>query len=275
MLLSARFSRKENKMKKIAALILCLGVAFSFALTGFAETPTGSVPAEAPAANSGESVVSGVLNENFSWTLDKAAGLLTLSGNGEMPFISSEESGGTKVSSPWAKDSFFVRKVVVQEGITSISAGAFQDARSLAEVQLPSSLRIIGDSAFKGCLLLDDVQVPEGVELIDSSAFYGCKSLTKLGLPRSLHTISNQAFQQCDSLRYIYYTGSKPEWKNIAIDESLVSKSMVMVSINGESFMQSVTTYSNDPIFDATVYYESAFGEVNNEKNSWLARLFS
>jgi hypothetical protein len=191
-----------------------------------------------------------------------------------MPLFTAE-TDSNKITPPWNEVNVSIKKVIIEEGITSISEEAFLNDRSLTEVQFPSTVKLIGSKAFQGCTRLADVQIPEGVELIDSYAFYGCKSIVKLGLPKSLQMISHQAFQDCDNLAYIYYAGTKQEWKDLPADTSVIGRSTASVYMNGQGYTQTTIIYSNGPLLKAKVYYESAFGEINKEKNSsWLARLF-
>ncbi len=71
------------------------------------------------------------------------------------------------------------RRAILGEGITQISAEAFDVAYELEEIQLPSTLRQIGKGAFRYCSALKSIQLPEALERVEKEAFY-CSNLGKL-----------------------------------------------------------------------------------------------
>jgi len=86
-------------------------------------------------------------------------------------------------------------KVVVSEGITSISSKAFQHQTGLTEVQMPATLTAIDIDAFSGCTNLKSITFPENSELkeIKRSAFQDT-ALENIQLPESLEDLEIQAF---------------------------------------------------------------------------------
>ncbi len=89
-------------------------------------------------------------------------GVLTISGTGEVDAFSL----GLYRSS--------AKKIIVNEGITSIADSTFSNFTSLTEVTLPTSLTSIGDSAFSTCSELTSVIISGNVK-IGSMAFGSCK----------------------------------------------------------------------------------------------------
>ena len=98
-------------------------------------------------------------------------GVLTVSGEGEMP----DYSGTEEV--PWIAVWDSVRKIVIEEGITSIGKQSFSNFENLEEVVFPETLKIIGNGAFFECSSLAQVILPESVERLGTGAFAGCRSL--------------------------------------------------------------------------------------------------
>lgn len=98
-------------------------------------------------------------------------GVLTVSGEGEMP----DYSGTEEV--PWIAVRDSVRKIVIEEGITSIGKQSFSNFENLEEVVFPETLKIIGNGAFFECSSLAQVILPESVERLGTGAFAGCRSL--------------------------------------------------------------------------------------------------
>ncbi len=64
-----------------------------------------------------------------------------------------------------------LRKVVIEEGLTTIAERAFHGCDGLFEVWLPASASSIGDEAFGGCESLKTVSFAGPVEYVSASAF--------------------------------------------------------------------------------------------------------
>lgn len=98
--------------------------------------------------------------EDFSYSLDEE-GVLTLQGEGEMPVEFEIHRGICNK----------IRKVVIDEGITSVSnfLFVFCPSSSLTQLVIPGSLTEIGSQAFEGCSNLSEI------------AFSGEDNLTYIG----------------------------------------------------------------------------------------------
>ena len=116
--------------------------------------------------------------ETIFWEFDDQTGTLTISGTGEMI-----------KGSPWNEHRLAIKKVIIQEGITSISENAFQFLSYMTDISLPQSLRHIGYHAFFNCQSLTEIHLNEGLETIDHSAFDGCAELTTIILPDSIQEL--------------------------------------------------------------------------------------
>lgn len=126
-------------------------------------------------------------------------GVLTISGNGEMPNHSSRKDY------PWF-DLIYngeIRKIVIEEGVKSIGKRAFDcyvpyssDYWKLKEVYLPSTLEIIGEDAFWFHKGLCKVVFGNGLKKIDDCAFQGCISMKEIILPDHLEFIGKKAFER-------------------------------------------------------------------------------
>ena len=130
--------------------------------------------------------VSSGTTEHMTWVLDKY-GTLTIAGKGTMDrdFWAEEES---------------IKKVVIRQGITSVSDYAFYHCTDLTTVILPDSIKEIGDCAFYFCRELREVVIPDGMEKIGSYAFADCTSLTTIRIPESVREIGEYAFADCSAL---------------------------------------------------------------------------
>ena len=82
---------------------------------------------------------SGSCGTNAYWSLDKATGVLTITGKGAMSNY--VNTGYTSSQSPWIEYNYknYITSVVVSEGITSIGNDAFGWLPKLSAVSLPST----------------------------------------------------------------------------------------------------------------------------------------
>ncbi len=89
-------------------------------------------------------------------------GTLTISGSGPMEdyirsTVTIPPAEYEEISCPWYGIRDQIRRVVIEEGVTSIGAYAFFDCKNLREIALPSTLRSVGECAFTGCSSLASV----------------------------------------------------------------------------------------------------------------------
>ena len=144
--------------------------------------------ATAPAAL-GAQEMNGSCGESLTWTLQDDT--LTISGTGAMADYARDQA-------PWATQP--VKKVIVEEGVTSISENAFRFNSELEEAVLPSSLQTIGAGAFRQCFSLKTVTLKEGLRSIGAQAFHQCSKLQAITLPQSLEDLGKEAFNACELL---------------------------------------------------------------------------
>lgn len=124
-------------------------------------------------------------------------GVLTISGSGTMERIYDSTIQTT------------AKEVIIGEGITTISNGAFYGFSALKKATLPSTLTRISSSAFMNTGL-EEITIPAGVTYVDSGAFYGNTSLKKAtfkGVPTNLYPA---IFQNCTALEEIVFEVYSP-----------------------------------------------------------------
>ena len=141
---------------------------------------------------------------NVTWTLD-SAGLLTISGTGEMADYESKTdsaSGEEITTAPWGNQA---KTVVIEDGVTGIGAAAFYGCSGLTSVTMGSNVTSIGESAFCGCTGLTGIVLPGSVTSIGEYAFSNCESLTAIEIPAGVTTLGNSAFFGCDNLKEVRY----------------------------------------------------------------------
>lgn len=82
--------------------------------------------------------------------------------------------------------------VIISEGITSLSNGAFYGCKNIGSVSIPSTVRTISNNSFENSTL-EAVTIADGVVYVGVGAFKGCE-LTEVTIPNSIESIQHQAF---------------------------------------------------------------------------------
>ena len=134
---------------------------------------------------------SGSCGPNLKWELAND-GVLTITGEGEM----TDYSYSNRI--PWYGQ--HIKRIIIDDGVTTIGNEAFRLCSSLTSVTIPNSVTTIGNSAFSYCSHLTSVTIPNSVTTIGNSAFSDCSSLTSVTIGNSVTTICNDAFRGCSSL---------------------------------------------------------------------------
>ena len=143
---------------------------------------------------------SGSCGESVTWSLS-SDGTLALSGKGEMANYKSSDTA-PYYNAPWGSDALRlkIKRLVVNEGITSIGNFAFYLCSNLTSVSLPNSLKWIGYDVFSGCSSLTSLVIPDNVTYIDSDLCVFCSSLKTVKLPKRLMSCGGALFARCTSL---------------------------------------------------------------------------
>ena len=93
-----------------------------------------------------------------------------------------------------------LERVVIGNGLTSISKDTFQNCTALKSVVIGDFVATIGESAFNGCAALTDVTIGKGVQVISNYAFANCTALASIHIPDNVQTIGDRAFEGCTLL---------------------------------------------------------------------------
>jgi|GEM_PF-2430004 len=138
----------------------------------------------------------------LAWTYASDSKTLTITGVGAMQeFASSSEVA-------WKSVSAGVQRVVINEGVTTVSKYAFYGMPAMTEVVLPQTLTSIGDLSFAYCQKLTTVSIPESVTSIGTSAFEACGSLEAILVPGNVTKIGDRAFAFCYSMTSAVIVGA-------------------------------------------------------------------
>ena len=134
--------------------------------------------------------------DNLTWKLD-ADGTLNISGTGAMKDYDYFDN-----RSPVYGNSS-VKKVVIEDGVTSIGKYAFCNCTSLISITIPDSVTSIEFAAFNNCSSLTSITIPDSVTSIGKYAFEWCNKLSSITLSNNITSIGSSAFRGCTSLTSI------------------------------------------------------------------------
>ena len=162
--------------------------------------------------------------DNLTWILDDE-GVLTISGTGAM-------ASWNWKGSPWYANKDKIESVVIEDGVTSIGANAFDGCSGLTSITIPSSVTSIGEHAF-----------------------YGCSGLTSITIPNSVTSIGTSAFSGCSGLTRVIYLGIEERWNNLTIesDNDYCLKAAKIFHLH---------THANDLAFNATYHWYQCTDEA-------------
>ncbi len=237
---------------------------------------------EAPEVSEDEVTVErrGTCGEDLEWTITSDA-VLRITGTGEMENYNL--SGAIAIGSPpWYMDRTWIRKVIIEPGVSSIGYAAFFNCTLVEEIEIPDTVTKIGSAAFYnvgkmtslalpehiteiasdtfyGCSRLQTFTIPEGVKSIGNSAFYGCTRLETLILPEGVESIGDSAFYGCDSLNTLILPESVK-----SIGNSVFSSSLKYLTFTGDAPKFGEKAFNNKKL---TVRYQAA-------NTSWTEEIF-
>ena len=263
-----------KQWKRLAALSSAIVMAMA-TLTYFPSDTLQNIRWEISASAETTTVSQVWIEGNLTWTLYED-GTLTISGTGAMKSYRNDDSPAVQ-----KKDN--VKKVVIEDGVTSIGASAFYSCKSLTSITIPDSVTSIGFTAFYACSSLTSITIPgsvtsmersafefctglksvtisDGVTSIGESAFINCYSLTSITIPDSVTSIENYAFANCSNLTSITIPKSVTSIGNSAF-KNCSSLTSIMIP-------KSVTSIGKNAFKDCynlTVYLESGSTLTSND----------
>lgn len=215
-------------LKKLFSLLLCLALLCTLVACKDPEAPTPDVPSdpgsgfEDPAP---ELMASGSINGcTLTWELYDD-GVLYIKGTGEMAEF--QTTTGAKGKQPWESyagndERVTIKKLVVEDGVTSLAEGAFAKCINLETAEITSGVTALPYQCFDRCVLLRTVRA-KGVSDVQGDAFWGCAKLTTVTLSASLLVVEDGAFAEASTQSNgfsVRLAGTEQEWIAAKADES-------------------------------------------------------
>ncbi len=167
-----------------------------------------------------EILSSGECGDNLTWSLYDD-GELVIEGEGNM------WDWDYQNNAPWYDHFENIRKVTIQNGVTTVGDHAFRNCRNATSASIPNTVTVIGIDAFSNTSLTD-VTIPNSVTKICRYAFDGCHNLKSVFIPKTVTEIGWGVFARCHSLVSITVDKANPAYTN---DESgvLFTKDQTML----------------------------------------------
>ncbi len=161
----------------------------------------------------------GTCGDNLTWKLTPE-GELIIEGTGEMYNYYYD------IEAPWINYKQSIKKITIEEGVTSIGEFAFEGCDKVVSAVVPASIEHIGWGAFYYCsgeLIVNGfptsgdpmmgggfsessftkVTIADGITEIPDYSFAYCMNLTSIVIPESVTKIGSGAFELCRSLSEI------------------------------------------------------------------------
>ena len=199
---------------------------------------------------------SGSCGDKLTWSLSDD-GTLTISGKGAMDNYKFDGynylTNSYHTDAPWDayrhyrdSRSYYIRSVVIENGVTSIGDRAFYDCVNLSSVTISSSVTSIGEYAFYDCRLAS-VTIPSRVTSIGSNAFEECEYLTSVTIPYGVAEIGERTFYNCQALTSVTIPGSVT-----SIGESAFDSCYELTSVTIPSSVTSIGESAFDSCYKLT-----------------------
>lgn len=204
---------------------------------------------------------SGYCGENVTYELT-SDGTLTISGTGPMYDYSWEDNDGSGMppyitweyeeidGEMWIAGDETIRKVIIEDGVTTIGDYAFNACTALESVKIGNMVTSVGAVSFDCCINLKEVILPDSVTIIKEEAFSE-SGLEKITLSKNLETIEQIAFLLCENL------------KEVVVPESVTSIGMVAFAMC--TSLESITILNKDCELDNTFIINATIDEETGE----------
>lgn len=136
------------------------------------------------------------------WELT-SSGILTVGNNSFFMYKDKPEQY------PWHPYRSLIRKVIVDDGQTTIYPCEFAGLTELTSVLIPRTVKNIKNEAFSGCTKLKNIYI-SSVERLGNNVFEDCTSLEEIEMDDKLASAGDYIFKGCKNLTDIYNKSEDP-----------------------------------------------------------------
>ena len=202
---------------------------------------------------------------------------------------------GIYYDTPWYSQKDKIKKVIIEEGVTSIASTSFYGCSEITSVSIPNSVTCINSWAFYGCSKITSISIPNSVTSIYQGAFNNCSGLTSITIPNSVTSIGEYTFSgtkwydnQPDGLVYagkvLYkYKGTMPSNTKIEIKEGTTGiadyafqscKGLTSITIPNSVMIIGSSAFSGCSGL-TSINIPNSVTEISSEAFSWCSGLTS
>lgn len=146
------------------------------------------------------SVTAVVFANDIDCYYDDTKSTLHITGSGSMNDYPDE------YSAPWRTYSQSAKKIIIDEGITSIGSNSFAGFKNVSSVEIPDSVKSIGSSAFAACTNLKELSFSQNITKIADSSFAFGKNDFRLNAPAGsyalYYAVKNNIGFNCNSIEF-------------------------------------------------------------------------
>ncbi len=219
-----------------------------------------TIPGENPDNPDGEEITPDTPGKYMEWKYDEETATLTIFGKGSMGNYNLNDR-------PWEEYEREIKKVIIEDGITTIGKNAFRECYALESIVIPDSVTSIGDYSFEMCNSLASITLSDNINTIGMYAFQHCIGLTSVVIGDGVTIISLSAFSQCRNLENVVIGDSViiirsgafqdcAKLKTVTFGKSL--KTIEMSAFSGCSSLESVTIPDSVTKMDTWAFLDCA-----------------
>ena len=140
-------------------------------------------------------IIGGSCGNALNWMFNAGTGVLTIYGSGYM------KTYNTSTTPPWYNYRNEIKKIVIEDGVNSVSGYAFRYCTA-TEAVMADSVTFMGAYCFNYCSNLCSVELSANISQIQIGCFEKCTSLTDINL-KNVTNIAGTAFSSCTALKSI------------------------------------------------------------------------